>query len=846
MKKIKQISYAGKRSNVETKTERMHRELSAEAAAEGMVLLKNDGMLPLEKAGKIALFGPGVRHTVTGGTGSGDVNERYSVNIEEGLRNSGFTVTTLKWLDRYDKLEEERKRAYYTNIYEQAQKMSREKEIDLDRALVQVYLHSTVYVPEPGDVLTEADLIDSDRKTAVYVLVRNAGEGKDRNAGPGDYQLTRTELESIRFLGEQFEQLLVIINCGGVMDIGFIDSCNVNALLYIHQPGMEAGTALARILTGEVTPSGKLTDTWPIHYEDYPNSATFSYHSGSTSKEYYQEGIYVGYRYFDKAKVVPRFAFGYGMSYTDFIWENPRIQVNGDKVQVSVDVRNIGKIYGGKEVIQIYVSLPGGMLAKEEKRLAAFAKTDLLAPGETQRLSAEFEISSCASFDQKKSSYILEPGYYGIMIGNASDCAKETAYLYIKQDIVVLHTAAVCPLAETLEEMILPEKEKEPCLGLPVFEVDPEAVKKPDTADVDNHEIYSPYEVDENAEEKYILDRMTAEQMAVLVCGTSAGLFSNPSSGKIEIGMSAVTVPGAAGETTSDYIGAPWNLANIVLADGPAGLRLMKYYQLNPQGQLYEMGVMEKFFGPARREEGTDYYQFCTRIPSGTLLAQTFDTALMERMGRLVAEEMEEFHVTLWLAPGMNIHRNPLCGRNFEYYSEDPLLSGKMAAAMIRGVQSLPGVGTTIKHFACNNQEDNRKNCDSIISERALREIYLKGFEIAVKESAPLAVMSSYNLINGVHAANNYDLLTNILRREWGYQGLVMTDWDTTGAGGSRADLCIRAGNDLIMPGSPDDIEQIKAGLAQKADGGIEYKELRNCAARIVRTILQSNRYEQE
>lgn len=843
MKKIKEIRYAGSRSSEETKSERAHRELSAKAAAEGMVLLENNGMLPLKKRGNIALFGPGARHTVTGGTGSGDVHERYSVNIEKGLKSAGFQITTEKWLDAYDAAEEIRKKAYYTDIYGRAQKMSAEKGISLDRALIQVYLYSPAYIPEPGELPDEADLETNDAEAAIYVLVRNAGEGKDRSDGEGDYQLTQVEQESIRLLGERFEHLLVIINCGGVIDTHFMDTCKVDALLHIHQPGMEAGTAVARILTGEVNPSGKLTDTWPMHYEDYPNSATFSYRSGDTSKEYYQEGIYVGYRYFEKAGIAPRYAFGYGLSYSKFEWRKPQIIVEGDKTEVALEVTNVGTAYAGREVIQVYISLPCGMLDKEEKRLVAFAKTKLLAPQETETLRLSFEISSCASFDESRNSYILEPGHYGICVGNASNQVNEIGYLHMEEEILVQRTASICPLKEPLQEIRLPDREKTILPQLPVFEIKAEAIQKADTADVKDHALYSPWQITESEEQKRILSHMTDEQMAVLVCGASATLSADSSAQKEEIGMAAITVPGAAGETTSNYAREPWNLANIIFADGPAGLRLVKYYQLDPDGKPYEMGVMEKFFGPKRRDEGTDYYQFCTRIPSGTLLAQTFDIELMEDIGRIVAEEMTEFHVTLWLAPGMNIHRNALCGRNFEYYSEDPLLSGKMAAAVTRGVQSMPGVGTTIKHFACNNQEDNRHHCDAIISERALREIYLKGFEIAVKESAPLAVMSSYNLINGIHAANNYDLLTNVLRKEWGFQGMVMTDWNTTTVGGSRADLCIRAGNDLIMPGDSRDVKEILEGM-KGADGDrLLHEELRTCAARIIGTILQSNRY---
>ena len=320
MRKLREISYVGDPSGKETEKEREHRKLSALAAAEGMVLLENNGALPLKERGKIALFGAGARHTATGGTGSGDVHERYSVNIEQGLINAGFTVTTGKWLDAYDRAEEQCKRQHYTDIYTRAVKMSKEEDMELDQCLVQIYLNSPGYVPVPGSVPTMEDLEESDGKTVIYVLVRNAGEGKDRRNIPGDYQLTEEEKESIHFLRRHFQTLIVLINCGGLMDLSFLDTCGVDALLFIHQPGMEAGTAAASILTGEMSPSGKLTDTWPMEYTDFPNSDTFSHMSKDTSREYYQEGIYVGYRYFDKAGIRPRYCFGYGKSYTEFSW----------------------------------------------------------------------------------------------------------------------------------------------------------------------------------------------------------------------------------------------------------------------------------------------------------------------------------------------------------------------------------------------------------------------------------------------------------------------------------------------------------------------------------------------
>ena len=306
-------------------------------------------------------------------------------------------------------------------------------------------------------------------------------------------------------------------------------------------------------------------------------------------------------------------------------------------------------------------------------------------------------------------------------------------------------------------------------------------------------------------------------------------------------------MPGSAGETSSAFADNP-GLASAIMADGPAGLRLTKkYYVDKASEEVYDVGFIGSieqglFKKIEKPENSTEMYQYCTAFPVGTMLAQTFDTELAEEVGRHVAEEMTEYHVTWWLAPGMNIQRNPLCGRNFEYFSEEPLLSGKIAAAITRGVQSMPGAGTTIKHFACNNQEDNRIGSDSIISERALREIYLRGFEIAVKESQPACIMSSYNLINGIHTANSYDLCTKVLRDEWGFKGIVMTDWATTRPeAGSISHKCIQAGNDLIMPGTQADIDDI---IDANEKGILSDNDILICAKRIVAAIFKSNAYE--
>ena len=337
------------------------------------------------------------------------------------------------------------------------------------------------------------------------------------------------------------------------------------------------------------------------------------------------------------------------------------------------------------------------------------------------------------------------------------------------------------------------------------------------------------------AQAKELTEQLNDEQLIAMVIG-------EVSKGQGQaLGAAGIKVPGAAGET-SGILEEKYGVPGISMADGPAGLRLMRSYEVDREtGAVYSEGILGALegglFARGEKHPGADiFYQYCTAIPVGTLLAQSWDTSLMEKVGRAVAEEMREFGVSWWLAPGMNIHRNPLCGRNFEYYSEDPLLSGIIAAAITTGVQSIPGVGTTIKHFACNNQEDNRMGSDSVVSERALREIYLRGFEITVKTSQPMAIMTSYNLINGVHAANSRDLCTQAARTEWGFLGIIMTDWTTTEKrGGSISWQCPWAGNDLIMPGCENDSENIRQALAEK---NLSREELKDCVRRLLTVIL--------
>ena len=613
--------------------------------------------------------------------------------------------------------------------------------------------------------------------------------------------------------------------------------------------GQEGGNAFTDVFTGEVTPSGKMTDTWAKTYNDYPGAEVFSYKSGNLMKEYYEEGIFVGYRYFDTFQIPVRYGFGYGLSYTDFAITAGTVSVSDlgtmdPKVSVEVTVKNTGDTYAGKEVVQIYASCPQGKLVKEFRRLAGFGKTKLLAPGEEQQMTITFPLYQLASYSEDQAAWILEPGKYGIWVGNELNTSVLSGALELDQEAVMVQCENICPLKEELKE-IMPFARKVQARELAWHEelkakgIEAVAVKAADipTEKVAYQQI--PDLLPGMAGE--IVDKMSEDQLVQMATGDPGKDQNNA------LGSAGISVPGSAAETPTVAAEEAWNVASIALADGPAGLRLKKEYQVD-DGQIVPTDFLAAleggFFAAEQEKRGTSYYQYCTAIPVGTLLAQTWNLDLVQKLGEMIGHEMELFGVTLWLAPGMNIHRNPLCGRNFEYYSEDPLLAGMMAASMTLGVQKVPGCGTTIKHYACNNQEDNRMGSDSILSERTLREIYLKGFEIAVKDAQPMSIMTSYNLINGVHAANCYDTCTKAARDEWGFAGAIMTDWTTTNVqiqGECTAAGCMRAGNDMVMPGTEEDHENIRKELKE---GTLDIRELKRCIYNTVNIILQSNQYE--
>lgn len=840
--KAKVRTFNGTTSPEVTQRETDHRKLAREAAAEGFVLLENkDHFLPLAKGSKVGLYGAGAIRTIKGGTGSGDVNERDSVNIFQGMKNAGYDVTSSEWLEDYDKLYVQARLDWKNEIFT---KLNGD-----DTKFFDAYSATPFFMPS-GNPIDEEKAAADGADTAFFVLARIAGENKDRFDTEGDYFISKEEKAILAQVSRCYKNVVLVINTGGLMDLAFVEEFdNIRSILQYVQAGQEGGNAFADVVSGDVTPSGKMTDTWAKDYYDYPGAEVYSYKSGDLMKEKYEEGIFVGYRYFDTFEVPVRYSFGYGMSYTDFEIRTDDIKVSGrgmmnPKVSVTVTVTNTGDTYAGKEVVQIYASCPQGRLVKEFRRLAGFGKTKLLAPKESQTMTITFPLYQLTSYEEESASWILEPGMYGIWIGNDLNTSVLSGALELDEKAVMTACENICPMKEELNE-IVPDAEKvqarEAVWQKEVKEKRMSVIELKASEILTEKVDYQPVPEELPGKAGKIVESLSVDQLALLATGDPGRAQGNA------LGSAGISVPGAAAETSPCASEEPWNVTTIALVDGPAGLRLKREYQVD-NGEIVASDFLAAleggFFSKPQEKRGTTYYQFCTAIPVGTLLAQSWDVELIKRVGEMIGHEMELFNVTLWLAPGMNIHRNPLCGRNFEYYSEDPLLAGMMAAAMTLGVQKVPGCGTTIKHFACNNQEDNRMGSDSILSERALREIYLKGFEIAVKDAQPMSIMTSYNLINGVHAANCYDTCTKAARDEWGFAGAIMTDWTTTNVqiqGECTAAGCMRAGNDMVMPGLPEDHENIKKELA---DGTLTMAELKRCIYNTVNIVLQSNMYE--
>ena len=798
--------------------EKKHLEMLRPALAECTVLLRTDGEFPLDGPCRIAAIGNGVRRTVKGGKGSGEVNSRYFVNVEKGLEEAGFTVTTGKWMDAYDELYAEARRRFMTEVKAEAR---------AHHQMAVAYAMGRT-MPEPEYGLPQ----DLDADACIFVLARDSGEGSDRQPVKGDVLLTDSEKRDILKLNGRYRKFMLVLNTGAPVDLSGLDE--VRNILILSQLGVETGAALADILLGRQNPSGKLATTWTA-WKDYPQIGGFGQHDDTD----YKEGIYVGYRYFNSVGRQVMFPFGFGLSYTTFRIEPQPVELDGSKVSVSAEVTNTGK-HSGKEVVQVYVSCPQGKLDKPYQDLAGFAKSRTLKPGESCSVTVKFDMKDLASFSEDRCAHVLEHGGYIIRCGNSSASTIPVAVVELDEDVEVLkvrHAFGNPSFTDWKPETQI--KHDVPDF-IPVLKMEASSIK-PKSVEYDRT-----YPIDD------IVKQMTDEQLATAVLGSfkdRAGILGI-------IGDASSLVPGAAGEAGTRVKACGFR--PMVLADGPAGIRIAPEVYRDRKG-IHGTGTghsesfleflpgiakwfIRTFGGGRKAPKGAALItHYCTAIPIGTALAQSWNVDLAHMCGDIVGREMEMFGVHLWLAPAMNIHRSILCGRNFEYFSEDPLISGRMAAAITKGVQKHPGCGTTIKHFAANNQETNRYGSSSNASERALREIYLKGFGIAVRDSQPKAVMTSYNLINGVHTAERRDLIEDILRCEFGFKGIVMTDWVVAdGAFNSAEDyypkvkpqLTAAAGSDLFMPGCRTDLENMLKGLRDRT---VTKEQLQICATRVYR-----------
>ncbi len=766
-----------------------HRMLSKEAAKEGMVLLKNEkGLLPLRAGAKVALFGKGCVDYVKGGGGSGDVTVGYTINLCEGFHRLSDRVQICEELADF----------YKENVNGQYEK--------------KVEPGMTVE-PELTDELCRTARNFTD--TAILTICRFSGEGWDRTSSydkkkdeksifeDGDFYLTHAEKKMVSKVKEYFDKMVVVLNVGGMVDTSwFKDDEKISSVLMAWQGGMEGGMAAAELLCGIGNPSGKLSDTFAGRLEDYPSSKNFH-----ESDDYvdYTEDVYVGYRYFETipgAAEKVNYPFGYGMSYTEFEWQVVFAQEQNGKIRVQADVTNVGN-YPGKEVLQLYVSAPQGLLGKPAKSLAAFRKTRLLTVGETERVTLEFAVRDMASFDDlgkiKKSAFVLEKGEYRFCMGTSVRDTKVLDFVYeVKENVVTEQLSSLCApsslkermLADgSMEELPLKEAYETDESGLSPMPKEPIDGLSPAYRSVKGVLLWSwrykegirPFT--EVAEGKMTVDdfvaQFTDEELAHLLGG-------QPNTG----------VANTFGMGNMPEYGVP----NVMTADGPAGLRIEPQCGVNT-----------------------------TAWPCATMMACTWNPDLVRRAGAAGAEEVKENNIGVWLTPAMNIHRSPLCGRNFEYYSEDPYLTGVMASAAVQGIQSRH-IAATLKHFALNNKETNRKNSNSRVSERALREIYLKGFEIAVKQAKPWCVMTAYNIVNDHRASENSELIDGILRGEWGFDGMVTSDWWTLGEHYKE----VKAGNDLKMAvGLPERL------LEAKEQGLITRQEMETCGKRILQLILK-------
>lgn len=761
-------------------------ELLRRAAADGAVMLENNGILPLKDGTRVALFGiTGYESHYVGYGSGGDVNRPYAVSFADGIKNC-------------DRLTLD---PTIESIYREWNKKN-----PINNGF---WGHWPFYFPEMPLDNTAVENARNKNEVAVAVIGRAAGESRDCKLQKGSYYLADDEIAMLDALAEEFDDIVILLNIGGIFDMSWIEKYKkvIGAILIVWQGGMEGGNAAADLLCGKAYPSGRMTDTIAKRYENYPSSANF----GGKDFNEYKEDIYVGYRYFEtfaKSKVL--YPFGYGLGYTEFEISANTVEKSNDKFIFNVSVKNIGNTIG-REVVQLYLSKPCGKLGNPEKILVAFVKTAELKSGESETIELIVETNQLASYDESKSAYIIESGKYEFFLGK-SIRENEAVFTFeqAEDEIDCQCVQASAPI-ENLEVMSAYEyngkriiknrkaRTKEYELGKRILENLPEEI--PQTGD-------KGFKLADVKSGKITMEQFVAQLNNNELEAISRGdyVMNSP--------LGAKGNAGAFGGVLQSLRAK--GIKPVITTDGPSGIRLSAC---------------------------------CSLLPIGTLLACSFDPQLVEEVYSAVAEEMFAKGSDVLLAPGMNIHRNPLCGRNFEYYSEDPYLTGKIAAAAVKGIQS-HGASACPKHFACNNQEFRRNMNDSRLSERALREIYLKGFEICVREAKPKNIMTSYNRINSVYGHYNYELCTTILRNEWGYKGNVITDWWMKNEKSPEFPLIrnqayrVRAQVDVLMPGGGRFPRRKPDGTLLESlgkEGGITLGELQRTAYNVLRAVIDSN-----
>lgn len=760
-----------------------------QAVAEGQVLLENrNQVLPFKKGTTVAVFGRMQLHYYKSGTGSGGmVNVNQVTGILEALQQSEDVQVYEPLVAQYRKWEESH--PFDEGVGWGSEPWSQE-EMALSESLLQDAAAHT--------------------QDALVIIGRTAGEDKDNQNLPGSYRLAELEEKMLEQVRRNFARMVVVLNVGNIMDMSFIDKYQPDAVLYAWQGGMIGGLGTADVLTGKTLPSGKLTDTIAYQIADYPSDP----HFGGLEQNIYAEDIYVGYRYFETvAPEKVRYPFGYGQSYTTFSMEGSRCFYKNQELHVNVSVENTGA-YAGKEVVQIYVGAPQGRLGKPVRVLADFEKTRELLPGEVQEMEFVIPGRNFASYDEAegKSGFLLEAGEYQVFVGNDSHCSQTSGSFFLeKEECLEACDSALKPVTSfkrmkpvekgnqyvmTMEEV--PLRKKLP--GEKRMESLPTEYEITGDCGIRLHDVK-----ENKATMESFIAQLSKEALATIIRGEGMG------SPKVTPGTAAAF--GGVSKELQKF-GIPCGCCS----DGPSGMRL---------------------------DSGMKAFS----LPNGTLLACTFNKELVEELYYHTGMEMVKNHVDILLGPGMNIHRHPLNGRNFEYFSEDPLVTGKMAAAQIRGMHRA-GVTGAVKHFCANNQEIGRFTTNSIVSERALREIYLRGYEIAVREAQADAIMTTYGAVNGVWTAGNYDLVTEVLHKQWGFKGIVMTDWwaqmNEEGEAPSRTDYAsmIRAQNDLYMVCLDAEAEnQDDNTLSSLAQGKLTLGELQRSAANICRFLLNTQAY---